>query len=208
LAESVKICEALDEISWFMPPLICSDVPSLDQELYQFKVGVQHSNKPLILSASNVDTIKKIIDLAAIISGSKDALNERPTFTIAIGLMSPLLITSDLCDISIACAKSGIPVFLYTQAMAGTTSPVTLSGTLAGSHAETLAATTLIKLVNPDAKIIYNNFSQPFDIKTSDLSFGNPEFGLLMATVTQLGKYINLPSGTGMFATDSPLSDM
>lgn len=208
LSESVKICDVLDEISWFMSPLICSDVPAADQELCQFKIGVENSNKPLILSVSNVDTLDRIVACAAIISGSKSALREKPTFAVALGLMSPLLITKDLCEVSIACARSGIPLFVYTSAMAGATTPVTLSGTLAGNHAETLAAATLIKLVNPDADIIYNSYTKPFDMMASDVSAGSPEFGLLMAAFIQLGKHINLPTGTGMFMTNSPQSDL
>lgn len=208
LAETVKICDALDEISWFMSPLVCSDVPGSDQELYQFKVAVEHSNKPIILSVSDADTLKKIFDLAAMISGSEDALREKPTFAVALGLMSPLLITLDLCEVAMLCAQSGVPVFLYTSSMAGATSPVTLSGTLAGNHAETLAAIALIKSVNPKAPIIYNSYSKPFDMKSSDVSPGSPEFGLMMAGITQLGKSINLPTGTGMFMTDSSSFDI
>ena len=208
LAETVKICDALDEISWFMSPLVCSDVPVSGQELYQFKVAVEHSNKPLILSVSDADTLKKIVDLAAMISGSEDALEEKPTFAVALGLMSPLLITSDLCEVAMSCAQSGVPVFLYTSSMAGVTSPVTLSGTLAGNHAEMLAAIALIKSVNPKAPIIYNSYSKPFDMKSTDASSGSPEFGLIMAGITQLGKYINLPTGTGMFMTNSSSFDI
>lgn len=208
LIESVKICDALDEISWLMSPLICSDVPAAAQELYQFKIGVTHSDKPLILSVSNIDTFNEIMALSAMLTEEGQALREKPTFAVALGLMSPLLITKDLCDVAMACARSGIPIFIYTSAMAGATSPVTLSGTLAGNHAETLAAATLIKLVDPDADIIYNSYTKPFDMMASDVSPGSPEFSLMMAAFVQLGHHINLPTGTGMFMTNSPQSDM
>lgn len=208
LEETVKLCGALDEISWFMSPLVCSDVKASEMELYQFKLAVEHSDKPLILSASNVETVEKIAHLAAILAGGEKELADKPTFAIAVGLMSPLLITDDLCSISMTCAKLGIPIFLYTSSMAGANSPVTLGGTLAGNHAETLAAITLIKQVNPDAKIIYNSYSKIFDMKSADVSPGNPEFGLLMAASVQLAKYIGLPSGSGMFFVDSPQLDV
>lgn len=208
LAESVQLCGAIDEISWFMSPLICSDVSASEQELYQFKVGVENSNKPIILSVSDQNTLDKILHLGVILAGNKEKMCEKPTFSIAVGLMSPLFLTSELCDISITCARLGIPIFLYTSSMAGATSPVTISGTLAGNHAETLAAVTLMKLVNPDAKILCNSYSKIFDMKAADVSPGNPEFGLLAAASVQLGKFIGLPSGTGMFFTDSPQMDM
>lgn len=42
----------------------------------------------------------------------------------------------------------------------------------------------------------------------TDVAPGSPEFGLMMAGMTQLGKHINLPAGTGMFMTDSAKFDI
>ena len=208
LIETVKICEALEEVSWFMSPLLCADVNPAEIELHQYKTGVEHSNKPMILSASDGKTVEKIAKLASILAGGKEKLTAKPNFAVAVGLMSPLLLTSDLCEIAITSARLGIPLWLYTSALSGATTPVTLAGTLAGNHAEFLAAITLIKLVNPDAIIFYHTYSKVFDMKTSDSSAGSPEFARLAAASVQLGKSIGLPSGTGMFFTDSPQLDI
>lgn len=208
LIESVKMCGALDEVSLFMSPLICSDVKPSEMELYQFKVGVEHSNKPMFLSASDGKTVEKIAYLGSILAGGKEQLASKPSIVVSVGVMSPLLLTSDLCDITITCAKLGIPMWLYTSSMAGATSPVTLSGTLAGNHAEKLAAITLAKLVNPDVNIIYASYCKTFDMRYADISSGNPEYGLLKAAIVQLGKHIGLPVCSGMFMADSPKLDM
>ena len=208
MIDSVKMCGALDEINCFMAPLICSDVKASEMELYQFKVGVEYSNKPMILSASDGKTVEKIIYLGSISAGGKEQLAERPTFAINIGIMSPLLLTSDLCDIIITCANLGVPLCLFSDSSAGATSPVTLSGTLAGSHSEILSAITLAKLVNPEANILYTSYSKAFDMQYADVLVGSPEYGLLRAATVQLGKYIGLPTGGGMLLADSPKLDM
>ena len=130
MIDSVKMCGALDEISCFMAPLICSDVKASEMELYQFKVGVEYSNKPMILSVSDRRTMDKIAHLGAILAGGKKQLATKPTFLVLLGVKSPLLLTSDICDITIFCAKLGIPIILYNSSTVGGTSPVTLSGTL------------------------------------------------------------------------------
>lgn len=208
MIESVKMCGALDEVSWFMAPLICSDLKKSEIELYQFKVGVEHSNKPIILSVSDGNTLEKIAYLSSILVGGKENFATKPTFIVNIGVMSPLLLTSDICDIIISCAKLGMPISLYTSSTAGGTSPVSLSGTLAGNHAETLAAITLAKLVNPGVNILYAGYSKSFDMLYADVLTGNPEYGLLRAAQVQLGKSIGLPVGCGMLNTDSPKLDM
>ena len=53
MVEVVKICGARDEISCFMSPYICADIPVHQNELFQYKIGVEHSNKPMLLSVSD-----------------------------------------------------------------------------------------------------------------------------------------------------------
>ena len=208
MIDSVKMCGALKEISCFMAPLICSDVKASEMELYQFKVGVEYSSKPMILSVSDKRTMVKIAHLGAILAGGKKQLATKPTFIVLLGVLSPLLLTSDICDVIIYCAKLDIPICLYTSSTAGGTSPVTLSGTLAGNHAENLASITLAKLVNPEINILYANYSKIFDMQRADVLAANPEYGLLKAASVQLGKYIGLPTGCGLLFSDSPKLDM
>jgi len=208
LVESVKLCGALDQVGWFMSPLICSDIDASEMELYQFKVGVEHSNKPMLLSASDKKTVEKIAHLGAILAGGKKQLETRPSFAIDIGISSPLLLPEEVGDTLIACAELGIPMAVYTSSMAGATSPVTLSGTLAGNHAEKLAAIVLAKLVNPEINIVYTGYSKTFDMQYAAICAANPEYGLLQAAGVQLGRHINLPTCSGMLNADSPQLDM
>ena len=208
MVESVKLCGALDEVSWFMAPLICSDIDMEEAELYQFKVGVEHSNKPMLLGASDKQTVEKLAYLGARLAGGEKLFKDWPSFVIDVGVFSPLLLTADTSDVIISCAKLGIPMAIYSSAMAGATSPVTLSGTLAGTHAEKLAAIVLAKLVSPNIDIIYTSYNKTFDMQHADIAAANPEYGLLQAASVQLGRYINLPVCSGMLNADSPQLDM
>jgi len=208
MVEVVKMCGAIDEIDYFFAPLICSDVKASDMELYQYKIGAEHANKPMILSVSDTKVLDKIMHLGAILAGGKEQLVSKPDFLVNIGIMSPLFMPEDICDLTMACAELGIPISLYASSAAGGTSPVTLSGTLAGNHAEILAAITLAKLVNPDINILHAIYSKSFDMREADVLTGNPEYSLLKAASIQLGNYIGLPTLAGMLYSDSPKLDI
>ena len=208
LVESMRVINALEEVEWARAPLICSEWKPNEIELQQYKHGVEHSNKPLLLSASNSETVEKIVHLGSFLAGGRKQLAEKPNFAISVGIMSPLILPQNICEVIVACAKLDIPICFYTSSMVGASTPVTLSGTIACNHAEIISATVLAKLINPDARILYLNYSKPFDMQCADISSGSPEFGLLAAAQYQAGKYIGIPSGSGMFYTNSPQLDM
>jgi trimethylamine--corrinoid protein Co-methyltransferase len=208
LVESMRIIGALDEVEWARAPLICTEWKPDEIELQQYKHGIEHSNKPLLLSASNSEAVEKIVHLGSFLAGGQKQLAEKPNFAISVGIMSPLILPHNICEVIVACAKRDIPICFYTSSMVGASTPVTLSATIACNHAEIIAATLLAKIINPDARILYLNYSKPFDMQCADISSGSPEFGLLAAAQYQAGKYIGIPSGAGMFYTNSPQLDI
>lgn len=208
MVEAVRLCDSLDQIDSFMAPYICADVPPGTEELYQYKVGVEHSDKPIIVSISDRPTLEKVARLGAVLAGGEAGLAERPNIIVNHGLLSPLYLPSEVCEIIFGCAELKIPLFLYTSSTAGGTSPVTMAGTLAGNHAETLGAVVLAKLVNPEIDIIYSNYAKSFDMRQTDVLAGNPEFGLFKAAAIQLGEFIGLPTSAGMLYSDSPRVDI
>jgi trimethylamine:corrinoid methyltransferase-like protein len=78
MIDAVKMCGVLEEISCIMAPLICSHVKASEMELYQFKTGVEHCNKPMVLSISDKKTLEKIIHLASVLAGGEKQLAEKP----------------------------------------------------------------------------------------------------------------------------------
>ena len=87
--------------------------------------------------------------------------------------------------------------------MAGATSPVTLSETIAIANAELLSAIVLAKLVKESAPVIYASWARVINMKNGNVSVGCPEFGMLRIATTQMGKYYNLPTGGGANLSDS-----
>jgi trimethylamine--corrinoid protein Co-methyltransferase len=91
---------------------------------------------------------------------------------------------------------------------AGTTGPITLSGTLALHNAQILAGIVLTQLVNPGTPIAYGGISGPADLRTGNILYGAPELSKATAAIAQLADYYNLPSRSGGSLTDAHLPDI
>ena len=56
----------------------------------------------------------------------------------------------------------------------GAMAPITVAGAVTLSHAEALAAITLVQMVNPGAPICYGTFTSNVDMKSGAPAFGTP----------------------------------
>ena len=94
-----------------------------------------------------------------------------------------------------------------TMAMAGTTSPIDLAGTLAVHNAEALAGITLTQLYNPGNRCLYGSCTTNFDFKSNTAPFGSPENALISACNAQLAQFYGVPSVNSGGISDSKCPD-
>jgi len=120
-------------------------------------------------------------------------------------MVSPLAHPAKMTEVLMKLAKWGIPVYVEVDAQAGSTSPVTLAGTLMKQNANILCGITLAQLVNPGTPCIYAIASGIMDMATGNYSGGAPDTSLLHAATAQVAHFYNLPfqGGTGIDATVS-----
>ena len=100
-----------------------------------------------------------------------------------------------------------IPVMLSSGPILGTSSPVTIAGTIAQAHAEILAGIVVAQLVNPGAPIIYTSFARGMDMKSGNVSMACPEFGILKVAMAQMGKSLDLPIRMPSMLRDAKVLD-
>ena len=75
----------------------------------------------------------------------------------------------------------------------GAMAPITVAGAITLSHAEALAAITLVQLVNPGAPICYGTFTSNVDMKSGAPAFGTPTHFQASLAAGQLARHIGLP---------------
>ena len=135
-----------------------------------------YTSKHIEAQAKDLVNAKKIIKMAEYIAGGEENLKKTPFFSFLVTLTSPLHHRGDSMQLIIESARYGIPLFIESGPMAGATSPVTLSETIAIANAELLSAIVLAKLVKESAPVIYASWARVINMKNGNVSVGCPEF--------------------------------
>ena len=141
--------------------------------------------------------------------GGPQALRERPIISfITSWMVSPLMFATDVTTLLIEVCHQGIPVVLSSAPMAGSTSPITLAGTLAQLTAEQLSGLTLTQLVNPGTPVLIGPIPGTADMRSGRYLGGSIELGLANAAITQMAHFYQLPIYNSAGMTESKLPDI
>ncbi|MFW6373333.1 MAG: trimethylamine methyltransferase family protein, partial [Thermodesulfobacteriota bacterium] len=104
-------------------------------------------------------------------------------------------------------ARNNIPVALSCAPMAGSTSPITMAGTLALIHAEQMAGIPIAQLTNPGSPQLYGGIPGMADFRTMGYMGGGVECGMMNAAIHQMAAHIKVPNYNSSGLTDSKLPD-
>jgi trimethylamine--corrinoid protein Co-methyltransferase len=189
-----RVCDALDCVDVHERAVSAQDVPSQVAPLHEVEVNFTNTSKHLFQGCGGVKNLRKIIDMAAAVVGGRDKLRERPIYSCITCPVSPLQLVPESTDVIVECAREGIPMNILSMALAGGTSPVTLSGTLVTHNAEVLGGIVLSQLSKKGAPVIYGSSTTIMDMKYTTSPVGCPELGMINAAVAKMAQYYLLPS--------------
>ena len=124
--------------------------------------------------------------LATLVAGSLEALQARPIVSaITSWMVSPLHLDTAVTDILLAWCSYGLPVALSAAPMAGSTSPVTLAGSLVQLNAEQLSGIVLTQLARPGTPALVGYIPGVADMRSGEYLGGTVEFGMMQAAAAQ-----------------------
>jgi trimethylamine--corrinoid protein Co-methyltransferase len=155
------------------------------------------SDKGIIAATGGPEATEMIMDMVAILFGERLGASSSPRMIAPVNTLSPLQIDDYALHTLMTYAQNGQPTFISPCAMAGTTGPVTLAGTIALSNAEALAGIVLTEMINPGVPVLYGFQSTAADLKTGSITIGGPERSLCIAYGARLAKAYGLPSRGG-----------
>jgi trimethylamine--corrinoid protein Co-methyltransferase len=165
-----------------------------------------YSDKVFIGSAEGKKGAEQTLAMAEILFGA-DFVKENPITVSLINSLTPLGYGDEMLEALVVFARAGQPIVVAALAMAGSTAPVTLAGTLALQNAELLAGVVLTQLINPGTPVVYGSTSTNIDMRTGALAIGSPELSIMIAAHAQLARHYGLPSRSGGSLTDSSVPD-
>jgi len=184
--EFARLSDALPNIHC-IATMHCGDVPEATSDLHSMRTLLENQRKCIIHNAFSIRNHSYLLELAIAVAGSKEALAARPLFHHMLSPISPLFLNEDdTAQLLLAC-DYGIPTDIPIMPTAGSTSPITLAGTLVLANAEYLGTMTLAQCYRPGHVMPY--FTDPVvaDMRSATPLFAAPEVGLLVGAIAQLG---------------------
>lgn len=209
IAQIATLVDALENVHFYLRPCIPQDIPKEVMDINQFYASLSHTTKHIMGAAQSVHTARDVIEMAGIVAGGKESLVERPIISFVTSWMiSPLQCATETTRVLLEIVRNRIPVALSSAPMAGSTSPVTLAGTMAQVHAEQLSGIVLTQLASPGSPVLYGAIPSMADLRTMAYVGGGIEFGLMNAAISQMAQSIGVPNYNSAALTDSKIPDI
>ncbi len=199
-----RLVDSLDPVDFLWPMVGALDQPEQLKGLVEMRVSFESTTKHVQSGAIDSREAQAFIDLASILAGGKEALRERPIFSCVQCPISPLTFDDGLTEAQIDFARAGVPVVSMVASVAGLTSPVTLSGSMAQINAENLASCVISQAAAKGAPWIYSSDSAPGDLVSGSIDYGALEGPLLRTAAAQMGRrygFVTMTGGSGLEST-------
>ena len=203
-----RLVDKLDHIHFYLRPCIPHDIPESAYDVNSLYCCLKATGKHVMVGLTNQKGVQDAAEMGAILAGGSGEFQKRPFFSsIACFAISPLkLCTQSTLNMQEAC-RLGIPVALSSAPMAGSTSPMTMAGSLAQLHAEELAGVAIGQLTSPGAPLLYGGIPGMADLRSMGYSGGQVECGMMNAAIHQLADYVKIPNYNSSGLSDSKLPD-
>jgi len=207
LIRLVQVAEMLPQYSAQSTALVCNDVPAEMGDWYRLLLVLWHSNKPVVTGAFSGTTLQIMLELLAIESGGRSALQQKPRAVFDVCPSPPLNWSEFASENIVELARAGVPAEIVSMPLAGATAPVTLAGSVVQHAAECISGITLHQLANSGAPIVWGAAPAIFDMRTGKTPMGAIETAMLDMACAQVGKFLGVPTHGYLVAGDGKLVD-
>ncbi len=208
VAHTARLVNLLENIHFYIIACQAHDISSEFYHLNDFFQAFRNTSKHVMGGCDSLQGVRQMWNLACAVAGDEKRLQSEPFVSVITNPISPLTLDNNTLEILEFCALKGIPVTCAPAPMAGATSPVTLAGTLAQMHAESLAGVALTQVFRPGAPVLYGAVPTAMDMRTMDLTFGSVETAMMNVSAVQLAKRYHVPIYASAGMTDAKTPDI
>ena len=208
LYQIARLVDALENIHFFLRPCIPTDIPEDAYDANVFYTCLKATGKHVMSGVNDVAGLHQALDIAAMVAGDMATLKDKPFISVITSFaISPLKLCTQSTLIMQEAVRNRIPVALSSAPMAGSTSPLTMAGTLAQLHAEQLAGIVICQSTNPGAPILYGGIPGMANLNSFGYLGGAVECGMMNAAIHQLADHIKVPNYNSAGLADSKIPD-
>lgn len=207
LAALTRMADQLENIRVNGGLVTPQEVPGEFNDWYTWATTIKNTTKHITGGMLGARCVQDAAKMGALALGDEKRFRERPFISGWVLTLPPFGIDSESLEALMEMSRWEIPAMLSSGPILGTSSPVTLAGAIAQTHAEILGCITVSQLINPGAPIVYTSFARGMDMKSGNISMACPEFGILKVAMAQMGKYLDLPIRMPSMLRDSKVLD-
>lgn len=184
-----RLVDRLDHVHGMVGVSIGDFAPDV-RAFCTLRLMAQHTGKHLRPVITSLSAIDATLEMAQVLHGG----TADPPISFGYSVISPLRWTETALQLIERTGGRGLPFMFNAEPMAGGTSPVTLAGSLAQAHAETLSGIAIAQALEPGRPCLYNaGFAHTLDMKSAVALGGSPEVFLMAAASADLARRWNLP---------------
>jgi len=192
--EFVQIVQHFDVLHMVPPVVEPQDIPMHLRHYFTMESQLALSDKlPFVFSRGTPQVAESFEMLHDFRGLSDDEFQANPHCYTIINTNSPRVLDVPMAQGLIDFAKHRQLSIVTPFTLMGAMAPITVAGAITLSHAEAMAAITLVQLVGPGAPVMYGTFTSNVDMKSGAPAFGTPEHSKASLAAGQLARHIGLP---------------
>lgn len=203
VADIARVVDAMPEIDFCWPAVSAQDRPAEVRGLHELYLALANTGKHVqTVTVVEPAAARAAVDMArALCGGDGDRLRAEPPVSALLGTVTPLGHDAGTLEAGLEFAAAGIPVGFVTMPMGGSTTPVTMAGSLVVGIAEVLSAVAAVQAAVPGAPVFVCFIPSVMDLATGDFTGGAPEDTVMGAAAADIGRFYGLPTQCGVNAS-------
>ena len=204
-----RIVDRMQHIHFFQSPCVPHDLPIEHYDVNIIFSAMLATQKHIMLGFNFDITFRETHAMVSRIVGGEDLLRQKPVISnSACIIISPMKFCTQSTRNVLTAGELGVPTTVTSAPMSGSTAPMTMAGTLLQTHAEELAAITLLQVHYPGAKVLYGGLPAMADMRSMGYQGSGVECGMMTAAIHQLSQHINVPNYCSSGLSDAKIPDI
>ena len=201
-----RVVDGMAEVDFCWPAVSAQDRPVENRGLHELYLAIANTGKHVqTVTVVDPEMAAVAVAMGRAVAGGGEALRAAPPISALLGTVTPLGNDAGTLEAGLTFAAAGVPVGFVTMPMGGSTTPITMAGSLTVGIAEALAAVCVIEAAHPGAPVFICFIPSVMDLKTGDFTGGAPEDTFMAAAVGDIGHFYGLPTQCGVNSSGAKL---
>ena len=199
VAAIAHVVDGMPEIDFCWPSVSAHDRPVERRGLHELYLTLAHTGKHVqTVTVVEPQLAEMAVRMARVVAGSDAQLRHGSPVSALLGTVTPLGNDAGTLEAGLIFAEAGVPVGFVTMPMGGSTTPITMAGSLVVAIAEALSSVCMIQAAFPGAPVFICFIPSLMDLRTGDFTGGAPEDTIMGAAVGDVGAFYGLPTQCGI----------